>query len=90
MPPLQLEGTDMLPSLKGKFFYNKEDEENSFPEDVRRYFKRTKIDFVIIKKESDGTSKYEIFQRLNTGGTRLSDQEVRNCLMVMENPEKIP
>lgn len=88
LPPLQLEGTDMLPSLKGKFFYNKEDEENSFPEDVRRYFKRTKIDFVIIKKESDGTSKYEIFQRLNTGGTRLSDQEVRNCLMVMENPEK--
>lgn len=88
LPPLQLEGTDMLPSLEGKYFDKENDEENSFPPEVRRYFKRTKIDFVIIKKESDETSKYEIFQRLNTGGTRLSDQEVRNCLMVMENPNK--
>lgn len=88
LPPLKLEGTDMLPSLEGKYYDKKDDEANSFPPEVRRYLKRTKIDFVIIKKESDETSKYEIFQRLNTGGTSLSDQEVRNCLMVMENPNK--
>lgn len=88
LPPLKLEGTDMLPSLEGKYYDKKDDEANSFPPEVRRYLKRTKIDFVIIKKESDETSKYEIFQRLNTGGTSLSDQEVRNCLMVMENPDK--
>lgn len=88
LPPLKLEGTDMLPSLEGKYYDKKDDEENSFPPEVRRYLKRTKIDFVIIKKESDETSKYEIFQRLNTGGTSLSDQEVRNCLMVMENSNK--
>lgn len=86
--PLRLSGTDMLPSLEGKYFDKEDDEEQSFSPEVRRYFKRTKIDFVIIKKESDETSKYEIFQRLNTGGTSLSDQEVRNCLMVMENPVK--
>ena len=28
---------------------------------------------------------YELFQRLNTGGSKLSDQEVRNCLMIMTN-----
>lgn len=38
-----------------------------------------------MKKESDPNTKYELFQRLNTGGTKLSDQEVRNCLMIMTN-----
>lgn len=30
-------------------------------------------------------AKYELFQRLNTGGSPLSDQEVRNCILVMVN-----
>ena len=38
-----------------------------------------------MKKESDPNTKYELFQRLNTGGSLLSDQEVRNCLMIMTN-----
>lgn len=88
LEPICLEATDMLPSLNGKFYEKEDDEENSFSPNIRRYFKRTKLDFVIIKKESDETSKYEIFQRLNTGGTQLSDQEVRNCIMVMEDDEK--
>ena len=88
LEPICLDATDMLPSLNGKYYEKKDDEENSFSPEIRRYFKRTKLDFVIIKKESDETSKYEIFQRLNTGGTQLSDQEVRNCIMVMENAEK--
>lgn len=88
LSPMCLEETDMLPSLKGKYYDKEDDEDNSFSPEIRRYFKRTKLDFVIIKKESDETSKYEIFQRLNTGGTQLSDQEVRNCIMVMEDAEK--
>jgi len=31
-------------------------------------------------KPQDQTSIYHIFQRLNTGGTPLSNQEIRNCL----------
>ena len=42
---------------------------------------------IIIKKESDSNTKYELFQRLNTGGSLLSDQEVRNCLVIMSNRE---
>jgi hypothetical protein len=41
----------------------------------------------IILKESDDTAKYELFQRLNTGGSQLSDQEVRNSILVMMNPD---
>lgn len=39
----------------------------------------------IIKSDSSETSKYELFQRLNTGGSIASDQEVRNCLLIMNN-----
>lgn len=35
----------------------------------------------------DPNTKYELFQRLNTGGSLLSDQEVRNCLMIMTNKD---
>lgn len=52
---------------------------------LKRDFKREKIDFKIIKKESTSDTKYELFQRLNTGGSSLSDQELRNCLLIMLN-----
>lgn len=84
--PLILEGTKMLPSLEGKQ-YEHEDTSQSFGGAERRYFKKAKISVVILKKESDVSGQYEVFQRLNTGGTTLSSQEVRNCLMVMTNRE---
>jgi len=59
--------------------------ESSFPDALRRDFKRQKVDLKIIKKESDENTKYDLFERLNTLGSKLSDQEVRNCLLVMIN-----
>jgi len=47
--------------------------------------KRAKIDVSIILRESEDKAKYELFQRLNTGGSLLSDQEVRNAILVMIN-----
>ncbi len=55
-----------------------------FDEALRRDFKRAKLDFRIITKESDPNAKYDLFQRLNSGSV-LSPQEARNCLMVMLN-----
>lgn len=81
VPPLILERTKYLPSLQG----NKWDGDNghrSLTAAERLYIKRAKIDVKIIKKESDEASKYELFQRLNTGGSQLSDQEVRNCILI--------
>ncbi|MTJ55458.1 DUF262 domain-containing protein [Anabaena sp. UHCC 0253] len=83
-PPLKLIGTEYLPELEGKY-WSEEFNENHLSKELQRAFKREKIDLKIIKKESDEHTKYELFQRLNTFGSSLSDQEVRNCLLIMIN-----
>lgn len=57
----------------------------SFTTEQRIAFKRAKISINIIKQNSAPDAKYELFQRINTGGTKLSNQEVRNCIIIMEN-----
>jgi hypothetical protein len=67
-----------------------EDKKNpatSFPNSLKIDFKRQKLDLKIVKKESDKNAKYDLFERLNTLGSQLSDQEVRNCMLVMVNPK---
>lgn len=86
IPPLVLDKTDYLPSFEGMMWEN-EDSNKSFSKEQQIAFKRSRIDVIIVKKESDSNTKYELFQRLNTGGSLLSDQEVRNCLMIMTNRE---
>lgn len=85
--PLVLKGTKYLPSLEGKKWNDLEDQENSFSQELRLVIKRSKINVSIILKESDETAKYDLFQRLNTGGSALSPQEVRNCILVMINKD---
>lgn len=82
--PLILLGTDYLPSFDG-MQWESENEEKGFTKEQQLNFKRSRLDVTIVKKESDPNTKYELFQRLNTGGSLLSDQEVRNCLMIMSN-----
>ena len=82
IPALTLEKTKYLPSLAGKTWDDPE-EDRSLSSAQRLLIKRSKIDVSIILKESDETSKYELFQRLNTGGSPLSPQEVRNSILVM-------
>lgn len=85
--PLILEKTNLLPSLEGKEWKNSESEIdiNQLTDAQKRYFKRSRLNFVIIQKESDESSKFELFQRLNTGGSSLEPQEVRNCLLIMND-----
>lgn len=80
--PLQLRATEYLPSLEGHTYEQDSGNGLVFSETLRRDFKRSKLDFRIIKKESDPDSKFDLFQRLNSG-TQLSAQEARNCLLVM-------
>ena len=83
--PLILEKTKYLPSLAGKKWNDPEKPEDSFTLEQRLLIKRTKISVSIILRESDEIAKYELFQRLNTGGSQLTPQEVRNCILVMLN-----
>ena len=83
--PVPLVKTEYLHSLANKYWENELDSNNSFSFAQRIVFKREKIDVKIVKKESPETVKFELFQRLNTLGSKLSDQEVRNCLLVLLN-----
>lgn len=83
---LSLEGTKALPELEGIYWESESSLSPVLPKDVKLDFKRARIVVNIVKKESDNSAKYELFQRLNTGGSNLSEQEVRNCLMLMSNP----
>jgi len=87
VPPSQMTKAKYLPSLEGKIWQNPENEEdpNSLTPQQRIDIKRAKIDVNIIMRESDNTAKYDLFERINTGGSKLSDQEVRNCLLIMAN-----
>ena len=84
---LVLSGTSYLPGLEGVVWQNPKAKEKELPDKLKLAIKRTKLGFSIIKSESDVNAKYEVFQRLNTGGTFASAQEVRNSVMVMLNPE---
>lgn len=87
LEPLRLKKTKYLPALEGKKWSNEDDPDNEIHVEIKRLFKREKVDIKIIKKESEGDTKFELFQRLNTGGSKLSDQEVRNCMLLMINSE---
>ena len=81
LPPFEMKEGDYLKSLKGILWTD----ESSFTKAMKLSFRREKIDFKIIKKESTPDTKFELFKRINTGGATLTDQEVRNCLLLMAN-----
>ena len=87
LAPLTLEATTYLPSLQGRRWEDEDHPDQSLTMPQRLLIKRAKISVSIILKESDEMAKYELFQRLNTGGSSLSDQEVRNSILVMMNPD---
>lgn len=71
-PELFLTGCDILHSLNGMKF-------DDFSTSIRLGLKRTPIRAIIIKKSGNDFVKYEMFKRLNTGGSLLAAQEIRNC-----------
>ncbi|MCJ0830504.1 DUF262 domain-containing protein [Acinetobacter sp. NIPH1876] len=87
LKPLTLQKTKYLSALENKVWENPHSPESEVDIEIKRIFKREKIDIKIIKRESDNDTKFELFQRLNTGGSKLSDQEVRNCMLLMQNRE---
>jgi len=85
LKPLKLQATKYLPALEGKVWEDPHNPDSEVDIEIKRVFKREKLDIKIIKRESEGDTKFELFQRLNTGGSKLSDQEVRNCMLLMLN-----
>ncbi|SCD75081.1 Protein of unknown function DUF262 [Streptomyces sp. TverLS-915] len=79
---------DYLTSLEGVVWDKKKVDPSTtgakveLSEAQKRFFKRARLDFQIVEHTSDRNSKFDLFQRLNSG-THLSEQEARNCLAVM-------
>lgn len=82
LPPLVLEGATYLKALDKKKWHDPHDPENSLTTEQQRYIKRSKIDVKIVLRQSHQSAQYELFQRLNSGGSGLTAQELRNCMLV--------
>ena len=78
MPPSILEGTTQLPSLRGKTW-------RGFTKPQQFDIKRARIRIEILAQGTNANTKFELFQRLNEGGSILTEQEIRTCSMVMAN-----
>lgn len=85
-PPFVLKATEYLPALDNYSWEVSSGSSRVFTDAMRRDVKRAKLEFRIIRKESDENAKYDLFQRLNSGA-QLSPQEARNCLLVMLNSD---
>lgn len=69
---LQLCGLEVFNDVNGKTF-------EDLPSELQTVLKlRPTLRAVIVLRQSDLDIKFEVFQRLNTGGVRLNAQEIRN------------
>lgn len=71
---LQLEGLSRLSSAEGMRFGDL-----SKPRQLR--FKRTTVRMIELTEQADDDARREMFDRLNSGGTKLTDMEVRRGVM---------
>ncbi len=68
--------SDVAPEFEGKTFSELDDAD-------QRRLKESIIHATIFQQESpsgDISSVYEVFERINTGGSKLSAQEIRSCI----------
>ena len=72
LEPLVLSDCDIVEELNGKTY-------SDLPRALEIKLKRSYIRAEILRKESDPRLRYYMFKRLNTGGERLAEQEVRNA-----------
>lgn len=75
----KLEGLEQWPELNGRVY-------ETLPSEIKKGLDRRSISYIVLLKESAETSEEEallrqqVFERLNTGGVKLSNQEIRNSL----------
>lgn len=53
---------------------------DTIPMNFKLLLKRAVCRVEVIRFDSEFDMRYELFNRLNTGGERLSEQEIRNCI----------
>jgi len=59
------------------------------PKNIQMNFQLKPIKVTTLSDKSDKKVRFDLFERLNTGGLKLSDQEIRNCIFKGEFREFI-
>ncbi|KAB2846983.1 MAG: DUF262 domain-containing protein [Ignavibacterium sp.] len=70
---LVLEGLNKLSQFNDKKFSN-------LPKSIQLDFLLKPIKVTTLSDKSDLDVRFDLFERLNTGGVRLTDQEIRSCI----------
>lgn len=74
---LTLAGLEKLDSLNGERYEN-------LPKSMQNMFLTRPIRVTVLNDRSDFALRYDLFERLNTGGVSLHPQEIRNCVYLGE------
>ncbi len=70
-----LQDIEALPKYNGLFF-------KGLPETLQSKFEDKKLTVFVLKPSTPMVVIYDLFNRINTGGTMLNRQEVRNCIFI--------
>lgn len=71
--PLVIEGLEKLDSLNNATF-------EALPKSVQLHFFTRPVRVTVLNDRSDLAVRFDLFERLNTGGVSLTAQEIRNCV----------
>ncbi|MCT8978693.1 DUF262 domain-containing protein [Clostridium sp. CX1] len=84
--PLVLTTGRVLKNINGVTWEIDEENKKSLDASTKLDFRRSALNIIVIlDKNVEENTTYEVFRRLNTGGSKLSDQEIRNVLILMTN-----
>ena len=76
---LVLTDCDIVEALNGKTF-------DDLGTTLQIRLKRAFIRVEVVRRTSDVRFKYHMFKRLNTGGEKLTEQQIRNCTIRLLDP----
>lgn len=75
----KLKGLEQWPELNGRIY-------DKLPSEIKRGLDRRSISYIVLLKESVTSTddelllRQQVFERLNTGGVELENQEIRHCI----------
>ncbi len=75
--PLILTGLEKIDSMNGLSF-------SDLPKSMQFMLQTRPIRVTVLNDRSDFSVRYDLFERLNTGGVTLHEQEIRNCIFIGE------
>ncbi len=77
-----LTGIEALPKYNGLKF-------KELPEVLQSKFEDKKLTVFVLKPSTPMVVIYDLFNRINTGGTQLNRQEVRNCIFIGQSTKML-